>query len=121
MIVQRRRSSPSLPVFFWLLAGVAVLVTVAAVAWHGMESAGTIARRLEGARPWLTVWRALLLLTLIGVWPWLIARVGERRGWNASCRRSLVGLRWRAALWLVVIELVLVQRVGGRFVAGLLQ
>ncbi len=113
-------SSPFLRVFFWILASATALVAVGSVAWHGWESAGTIARRLDGARPWLALWRAALFLTLIGAWPRLIAWAGARQGWSVQRRRFLVGLRWRAALWLLLIELVLVQRVAGRLIAGLL-
>ncbi len=53
--------------------------------------------------------RLLVLVVLIGGWPYLMARLACQRKWRPAQLRWAVQQRWRVALWLVLIELVLVQ------------
>lgn len=45
----------------------------------------------------------------VGFWPQGIAFLGKRHGWPEPRMNFMLGLRWRVALWLAVVELVLVQ------------
>jgi hypothetical protein len=101
-----------------ILIGLAV---VGIVAWHYATDAQAVAFGLEAARPWLSVWRAALSAALIVLWPPLINWLAARYGWSDGQRRYVTAQRWRVAAWLIVIELVLVQNLVGRFINGVLR
>jgi len=98
------------------LAGLAIIGTVA---WHHFQDARVIAQTLEQAGPWLAAWRAALFLLLIGIWPRWVAWLAHGYGWPEAQRRHVLAQRWRVAAWLIVIELLLVQDVAGRFINAL--
>lgn len=104
-----------------LLSGSALagLVVVGVFAWHYFNDTQAVAAGIERARPWLAAWRAAVFVVLIGLWPRLINALADRYGWNDAQRRYVSAQRWRVATWLIVIELVLVQNLIGKFVNGL--
>jgi hypothetical protein len=55
------------------------------------------------------LWRLLLVLLLIGGWPYLVSFYAERAGLTADQRSSLQAYRWRLALWLLALELIACQ------------
>lgn len=116
----KHRSPPGLPRVLFLsglaLAGLAVAGTFA---WHHFQDAQAVAAGLERASPWLAAWRAVLFIALIGLWPRLIDGLADRYGWSEQHRSYVTAQRWRVAAWLVVIELLLVQNLAGKFVNGL--
>jgi H+/Cl- antiporter ClcA len=108
---------------FWavlgLFAGLTLLAGLCLLAWSHYQDMETIASQLEATRPWLAVWRLTVFLVLIGGWPYWMAWLGRGRGWSEARRKALRAQRWRIALWLIVLELVLVQNVVGRFIQSL--
>ena len=94
--------------------GVLVLLTgVGLLMWGQYQSMPLIAHQLDEARPWLTVWRfALYALVIIG-WPWWVAVLSKRASWKDAFHQQLLGLRWRLAGWLLVLELLLAQNLLG--------
>jgi len=88
-------------------------------AWQYFNDAQAIAAGIERARPWLAAWRTAMFVALIGLWPRLINALADRYGWNDAQRQHVCTQRWRVATWLIVIELVLVQNLIGKFVNGL--
>lgn len=116
----RRRAPPGLLRVLFLsglaLAGLAVAGTFA---WHHLQDAQAVIAGLDRAKPWLAAWRAVLFIALIGLWPRLIDGLAGRYGWSGQHRSYVMAQRWRVAAWLVVIELLLVQNLAGRFVNGL--
>lgn len=119
-MTEHRRVTPGLLRVLFLsglaLAGLAVAGTFA---WHHFQDAQAVAAGLERARPWLAAWRAVLFIALIGWWPRLIDVLAGRYGWSEQHRSYVTTKRWRVAAWLVVIELLLVQNLAGKFVNGL--
>lgn len=104
-----------------VLSGLALagLTVVGVFAWHYFNDTQAIAAGIERARPWLAAWRAALFFSLIGFWAQLINALANRYGWNDPQRQHLGAQRWRVAAWLIVIELVLVQNLIGKFVNSL--
>jgi hypothetical protein len=96
-----------------ILIGLAVVGTVA---WHYVTDAQAVANSIDSVRPWFAAWRAVLFATLIVLWPRLSNWLAVRYCWNDGQRRYVAAQRWRVAAWLIVIELVLVQNLVGRFV-----
>lgn len=92
-----------------LLTGAGLLI------WGRYQGMDTIADHLDTARPWLTVWRLTVYGLVIGGWPRWIAILARRGGWNQTYRTQLLALRWRLALWILILELLLVQNLVGQF------
>ena len=103
------------------LSGVALagLVVAGVFAWHHFQDTPAIAAGIERARAWLAAWRTVLFVSLIGLWPRLINALADYYGWSDAQRQYVSAQRWRVAVWLIVIELVLVQNLIGKFVHGL--
>lgn len=104
------------------LSGVSLagLVVAGVFAWHHFQDTQAIAAGIERSRPVLIAWRAVLFVSLIGLWPRLINALAERYGWSDAQRQYVSAQRWRVAAWLLMIELVLVQNLIGKFVNSLL-
>ena len=118
--MEQRTSAPGL-LRMLFLSGVTLagLVVVGIVAWHHLTDAQTVAAGIAKIRPWLVAWRAMLFVSLIGLWPRLINGLADRYGWSDAQQRYVSTQRWRVATWLIVIELVLVQNLIGKVVNGL--
>jgi hypothetical protein len=70
---------------------------------------------IDNAAPWLGWWRVLLFALLIGGWPrWADCY----RSWGYLDElqfQNLLQLRWRMAVWLIILELVFNQHILGDF------
>lgn len=110
---------------FWfamaILAMLFILVGIGMATWQLFEDPETIHDRLYAAKPYLFGWRMLLLTLLIAFWPNLMAWLGRYNGWDTAKQDLAIGWRWRAALWLMVIEVGLVQGVVGGFLRNIFQ
>lgn len=108
---------------FWavlgLVAGLTLLAGLGLLVWGHYQDMEVIDRQLEAARPWLAAWRLTVFLVLIGGWPYWMAWLARYGKWSEARREAPRAQRWRIALWLIVLELVLVQNVVGRFMQSL--
>ena len=84
--------------------------------WSQSEPPSEISRKLASLRPWLFVWRLLLLGALIGFWPAFCRRVARWRNLAEPELNRLLAARWTVAAWLLALELVLAQNVVGKFI-----
>ena len=100
------------------------LVLALAAGWRLLEMASTeglvqIEMSLAAWAPWLALWRLGLIAALALLWGPLLrtlVRAGRiKPGRTAALRR----LRWRVVIWLIVLELVLVQGVPMDFLSTL--
>lgn len=64
--------------------------------------------------------RAALLVAAVAFWPWWIGRLCDWLRMSPAFRQALIGWRWRAALLIVLIELVVIHAVPFVFVQRLL-
>ncbi len=110
---------------FWfgmaILAALFILVGIGMAAWQLFEDPVTIRDRLHAAKPYLFGWRMLLLTLLITFWPHLMAWLARCNNWSTGKLEFAIGWRWRLALWLMVIEVGLVQGVIGGFLRNIFQ
>lgn len=120
-MTEQRTSVPGL-LRMLFLSGVTLagLVVAGVFAWHHFQDTQAIAAGIQRSRPWLVAWRTAMFVVLIGLWPRLINVLADRYGWNDAQRQNASTQRWRVAAWLIVIELVLVQNLIGKFVNGLM-
>lgn len=84
--------------------------------WSQSEPPSEISRKLASLRPWLFVWRLLLLVALIGFWPAFCRCVARWRNLAEPELNRLLAARWTVAAWLLALELLLGQNVVGKFI-----
>jgi len=65
---------------------------------------------LQALKPWLACWRLAVFSVLIGGWPYWVNRYGNCFQLTPQQQYGLIMYRWRFAILLLLIELVLVQR-----------
>jgi hypothetical protein len=100
---------------FWFLALNALFVALAALLWllleRQWEQGGleAVDAWLGALAPWFLWVRLGLLSATIGFWPQGIRWLARRYRWPEARKAFMLGLRWRVAAWLAVIELILVQ------------
>jgi hypothetical protein len=98
-----------------LVAGIAVgLVT-----WAEKEGLEIIQARLAQAAPWLLVWRIAVFAILIVYWRELAGWVSRRCSLDEASCAALVQWRWRAAVWILLLDLVLAEDLIGLIQRGL--
>lgn len=100
---------------FWFVALNGLFVVLAALTGillaRQVEQSGldVVDSGLRAASPWFMGIRITLMAAAVGFWPRGIAFLGKRQGWSEPRRVFMLDLRWRVALWLAIVELVLVQ------------
>lgn len=98
------------------LAGVSLLTALGLVLWLQFDSLEIIQAKWEMAGLGLTLLRLSLIAMVIATWPRLVTWISADPG----VQRSLRAQRWRVAIWLIILELVLGQGLFTAFVIGLL-
>ncbi len=99
----------------WFLALNGLFLVFAALAglWlarqTGQGGLEAVDSSLRAASPWFLGLRLGLMAIIVGFWSQGIACLGKRRGWPQPRTAFMLGLRWRVALWLAVVELALIQ------------
>lgn len=119
MTGHRRPTSGLLRLLFVSGIALAGLAMIGTITWHYFQDTQAIAATLARAEPWLGAWRASFFIGLVGAWPKLIDGLAKHYGWVDTQRQHVLAQRWRVAAWLVIIELLLVQNIAGRFVNAL--
>ena len=110
-------------VFRWSLiifAGLTLTVIVGlmiSVAYYDIEA---IDQFMAAARPWLSVWRLLLFVIVIGGWRVWTAVYAKWVGLTDVQWGRMLDYRWRMALWLLVTEAVFTQGVLIEFVNNMI-
>ncbi len=97
-------------IVFWITGiglFLVLLIILTIVYCFGFE---TLHQGVQALKPWLSAWRALLFVLLIGGWPvWV--RLLTTRGWLTATKSiELLAFRWRMALLLILMEALLNQR-----------
>lgn len=116
MTAQEKSSRGLLRLLFVSGAILTSLTVIGVIAWQHARDAQTVAASIANMRPWLTAWRAVLFISLIGLWPSLINALADRYAWSDEKRQHVTAQRWRVAAWLIVIELVLVRNLIAKFI-----
>ena len=105
----------------WVTVALFGLAVLAVFACSQLAGPASLARGMAAARPWLALWRLLLYGLLIGGWGWGVKRIAAAKGWRPEYTTFVRNQRLRIALWLAILELVLVQNLVGRALGGLFQ
>jgi hypothetical protein len=116
MNMSRGRSAVALLAVWCLIAAV---IASGLIVWAERVGDATVLVALRDARPWLLLWRFSLLTALLVYWRPIVAWTSKRFRLSRASETELQRWRWRAATWLVVMDLVLVEDLVGllRYVA----
>jgi len=98
-----------------LVAGIALGL----IAWAEREGLEVVQAQLEQAAPWLLVWRITLFGVLIIYWKELAGWISRKCALDEASRVALVQWRWRAAVWILLLDLVLAEDLIGLIQRGL--
>lgn len=96
---------------FWLGVWVCVILVVS---WTWLSGIDAMQSGLWAAKPYFAVWRVLLFVILIGGWHYWIGLLARWADLDEAGYRYALAQRWRTAVWLLVIEAILVQGLAGR-------
>ena len=99
-----------------LLLVIGILLLIGQLLWMTRELAPDISSWLAQKQAWFALWRSALLVGLIAGWPVWVGWLAQRYVWSVEKYALVVAQRWRVAIWLIVLELVLVQGVAFRFI-----
>jgi len=99
------------------LAVLIIIGLVISLAYSNLES---VDKFITTTKPWLLFWRILLFLALIAGWPQWSTMYAQWAGMDKAQLNSMLGCRWRIALWLLIMEAVLSQGVLSEFVNKLI-
>jgi hypothetical protein len=100
----------------WTIVMLAAVLLLGQALWATRALAPAFAKGLDQAQIGLALWRSSAFVLLIGLWPLWVERLARRYAWSAAHRAFAHAQRVRVAMWLIVLELVLVQGVLVRFV-----
>jgi len=109
--------------WFFLLTLLALGLALGAggILWYSVEASSVVAVQtwIQALNPILTAIRVSLIALVATAWPWLMNGLHRWGRLDAAQAATLLALRWRFVIWLVVIELVLGQNLLGQLMAAL--
>lgn len=104
----------------WLTIILSILVVISLAVSLAYSNVETIDQFVLDLKPWLAYWRLLVFLTVFGGWG-LWAKMYAR--WTSMSENQLeqmMNIRWRMAIWVLVMEAVFSQHVLSDFVNTIL-
>ncbi len=110
-------------VFLWLtLTAFLLALGTGALLWQTMQTMQTdslpaIREQLDNWKPLLTACRILVIATVALLLPTIYKHLSNRQYLKTVTARQLNTLRWRTVVWLLIIELVLVQNIPAQVIA----
>ena len=104
---KRSRFWGSVKLFMLVFGGLFVLTLLGSVLWRNFSGADGMSQQLESMRPYFAIWRWGLMIAFVASWKPIVQRFMGH--WPDEEREKLVHLRWRIAVWLILIELVVIQ------------
>ena len=95
--------------FLLTLLALGLALGVGAILWHSVETTSVVAvqTRIDALKPIMTGVRLSLIALVAIAWPWFMSSLHRWGRIDVSQATTLLALRWRIVIWLVVIELVL--------------
>lgn len=93
---------------FQVFALSALIITVVVAGWVYFRGDAALLD-WKTLKPWLGVWRLFLFVSLMGCWPYWIHHYSNWARLQAKDRQGLLDYRWRFAILLLLIDVILVQ------------
>ena len=84
-------------------------IAAGVVLWTVQTDHSSVERSIEATKPYLALWRVFLFLALIGAWRHWVELMARWTGMNNDQIQYVRSQRWRIAVWLILIELILIQ------------
>ena len=107
--------------WFFLLTLLALGLALGAgvILWHSVETTSVVVvqTRIDAFKPLLTGIRLSLIGLVAIAWPWLVNALHRWGRIDGTQAANLIAVRWRIAIWFVVIELILGQNLLGQVLA----
>jgi len=94
----------------------AVLIIIGLIISYAYTNLESVDKFITTAKPWLFFWRMLLFLALIAGWPQWSTLYAQWAGMNKAQLDRMLEYRWRMAIWLLVMEVILSQGILTEFV-----
>jgi len=94
----------------------AVLIIIGLMISYAYTNLESVDKFITTAKPWLLFWRMLLFLALIAGWPKWSTLYAQWAGMNKVQLDRMLEYRWRMAIWLLVMEVILSQGILTEFV-----
>ncbi len=73
------------------------------------SDAASTAATINSFQSELLLWRIGLLLALFLFWPFLAKKFAAVNEFDAETTRAFIDQRWRMAMWLIVVDLVIIE------------
>jgi len=86
----------------------ALIITVVVTGWFFL-SGDAVFVHWKTLKPWLGCWRLFLFVSLMGGWPYWVHHYSNWAKLQAKERQALLDYRWRFAVLLLLIDVILVQ------------
>ncbi len=103
-----------------LTLALAVLIMIGLVISYAYSNLESVERLITTTKPWLFFWRMLVFLLLIAGWQKWSVMYAQWAGMNKTQLDRMLAYRWRIAIWLLVMEVVLSQGILSEFVNNLI-
>ena len=94
-------------------------IALGLVTWAEREGLEVVQAQLEQAAPWFLVWRITLFAILIIYWKEFAGWVSRKCAVDEASYAALIQWRWRAAVWVLLLDLVLAEDLIGLIQRGL--
>jgi|GEM_PF-1571277 len=103
------RGSKAFRCIVYAFVVLSALVAAGIVVWTVRTGHSSVERNIEAAQPYLALWRIFLFLVLIGAWRHWVELMAGWTGMNDDRIRYARSQRWRVGVWLILIELILID------------
>ena len=115
---QLSKGNQGLTFFMALFVLSTAVVSFGVVIWTAMLGIDAVHEGIAKAQPVLALWRLFLFCGLFGTWSFWIRVLARWKDLDDDQIRYALSMRWRVAMWFIIIELVIVQDVIQKFVAA---
>lgn len=88
-----------------------VIVTVFVFTTSYFYGYEVLVQKISSAKTSFALWRLFVFIVFVGAWDYWIERLSNWMQLSDAKKASYLNYRWRFALWLLVIEALLIQDV----------
>lgn len=107
--------------FLLMLLAFTLALVAGGILWYSVEmsSVNEVQTRVDAMKPIFTGIRLFLIIMVAVLWPFVTSRLHRWGRIDEVQATTMLALRWRIVIWLVVFELVLGQNLLGQVLAVL--